>query len=458
MLKCTRKTLSLGLVAVMAISALAGCGNNGGTGNGNSNNGASDNSGGTNEIKQYTVDDVMNNAEIAIGNEDNVSLKVWGPQDSLELLREQCDAFVEKFKKLGRTIKIECVAQGEADAAKQVKTDPSKAADVFGFASDQGLDLFNGGYVQQVRLNYCNAIKENNLEGAYETVLFAPEGSKSDSVFAFPETGDNGCALFYDKSILSDDDVKTMEGIMKVCNEKEKKFAFNFGDGFYGCVIPFTAGGSLSLTEDKLHQVLNYDFDKVNAVAKAFVKLTEKSKFFKDEDVNKTLVSGFKNGTYACGVVGSWKINDIKEALGSKMGCVKLPTINVDGEDKQLISLYGYKNIGVNSKTKYPMTSQALAFYLTGSECQKQRYEKLGWGPSIKAFVDPKSDLDLIKNDVAFTAIYEQQNYSRPQVNILNAFWAPTGTYGKYVVDNEKSHDDATMKKEYDSMVDNIIK
>lgn len=448
MFKYAKRILGVSLASLMAVSAFAGCGgNNGGNGSGN----GSDNSSKV-EVEQYTIDKVMSDAKIAMGDEDNVTLKVWGPQDSLNLLKEQCDAFIENFKKQGKTIKIECVAQGESDAPSQIKTDPEKAADVFGFASDQGLDLFKGGYVQQVRLNYRDAIKSNTLEGAYSTVTYKGADDAEEGVYAFPETGDNGYALFYDKRVISEEEVKSMESIMKVCNEKEKKFAFNLGDGYYGCVIPFTAEGTLSLNEDQSLQVLNYDYDKVNKVAQAFVDLCSTSKFFKDENVNQTLVSGFKNGSYACGVVGSWKIKDIEGALGENMGCVKLPTIKVDGEDKQLISVYGYKNIGVNAKSKFPMTAQALAYYLTSEECQKQRCEELGWGPSIKKLAES----DLVKGNVALKAIYEQQKYSLPQVNILTAFWAPTGTYSAYLVNPDKKHDAKSMKESYDNMVDNI--
>lgn len=448
MFKYTKRILGVSLASLMAVSAFAGCGGN--TGSESNNSGSGDAN--TAEVKQYTIDEVMADASIAMGDEDNVTLKVWGPQDSLELLKKQCDAFVENFKEQGKTITIECVAQGESDAPAQIKTDPEKAADVFGFASDQGLDLFKGGYVQQVRLNYRDALKENNLEGAYSTVTYKGADDAEEGVYAFPETGDNGYALFYDKRILSDEDVKTMEGIMKVCNEQEKKFAFNLGDGFYGCVIPFTAGGTLSLNEDQSLQVLNYDYDEVNKVAQAFVDLCSTSKFFKDENVNQTLVSGFKNGSYACGVVGSWKIKDIEAALGENMGCVKLPTIKVDGEDKQLISVYGYKNIGVNAKSKYPLTAQALAYYLTSEECQKQRCEELGWGPSIKSLAES----ELVTSNVALNAIYEQREFSVPQVNILTAFWAPTGTYCAYLVNPDKNHDEASMKESYDNMVENI--
>ena len=57
---------------------------------------------------------------------------------------------------------------------------------------------------------------------------------------------------------------------------------------------------------------------------------------------------------------------------------------------------------------------------------------------------------------MALNAIYEQQKYSLPQVNILMPFWTPTGTYGAYLVNPDKKHDDKSMKEAYDNMVENI--
>ncbi len=458
MFKYTKRILGVGLASLMAVTAFAGCGgsttSDGGSSSGGSSNAPADNSSSQQEVQQLTIDDIMSDADLALSKEDNVKLKVWGPQETLELLKKQCEDFVENFKKLGRTIQIECVAQGEADAQANVRTDPDNAADVFGFASDQGMELFNGNYCMPVRLQFVDAIKNANLDDAYKSVLHASEDGAEELPYAFPETGDNSYILFYNNEALTEDDVKTMEGIMKVCTDTKKKFAFNVGNGFYGAVIPFTAGGTLGLNpDDNTLQQLNYNEEDVTKVAKAFADLCA-NEYFKDEDVNQTLVSGFKNGTHIAGVGGSWMIKNMEKALGDKLGAAKLPTINVDGEDKPLVPLYGYKNIGVNAKTKYPYTSQALAFYLTSEACQKERCEECGWGPSIKSLAES----DLVTSNVCLNALYESQKNSVPQVNICSSFWDATGAYGAYMVNKDKKHDDASLKSQYEEMVKNITK
>lgn len=93
-----------------------------------------------------------------------------------------------------------------------------------------------------------------------------------------------------------------------------------------------------------------------------------------------------------------------------------------------------------------------MAYYLSGEECQRQRTEELRWGPSITSLIES----DLVQNDVALKALYDQQAYSLPQKNIVTGFWTPTGTYAAYVVDSTKEHDEATMQQQYDDMVEVI--
>ncbi|MGN0550854.1 MAG: extracellular solute-binding protein [Acutalibacteraceae bacterium] len=451
MFKKTKRVLGVILAGLMVASAFAGC-NNGNGNNSSDADSSSDNPSSQVEVTSYTVDEMMADAAIAMGDEDKVTLKVWAPQAAQEIFKKQCDDFSANFKKLGKTVKIELSVQGESNAASLVMTDPDAAADVFAFASDQGLALYKDQYLLPVRLNYVEPIREAHIADSVETAMFKAASDETELLYAYPETGDNGYALFYDKRILTEKDVETLEGVMAVCNEQKKNFAMEMGDGFYGCVIPFTGGGTLGLEDDLETQILNYDYEKIAPVAKAFSELLSTSKYYKNESVNSTLVSGFKNETYAAGVIGSWQIKAIKGALGDNMGVAKLPTIKVDGKDTQMISIYGYKNLGVNAKTKYPLTAQALAYYLSGEKCQKERLEEIGWGPSVTALINS----DAVKKDVALSAIYEQQKYSLPQKDIISGWWSPTGSYSAYVVDSTKKHDDATMKEEYDAMVETI--
>ena len=87
-------------------------------------------------------------------------------------------------------------------------------------------------------------------------------------LLAYPETGDNGYYLVYDKSLVSDEDAKTLEGVFEACRKANKKFIMDAGSGFYACMFPFTGGLKLEGLhgEDNNIQKFN-DYDEAEVVA-----------------------------------------------------------------------------------------------------------------------------------------------------------------------------------------------
>ena len=253
---------------------------------------------------------------------------------------------------------------------------------------------------------------------------------------------------------FTEDDAKTLEGVLEACKKGGKDFVMDCGDGFYACTFAFTAGAKIDgLEEDGTQKFTDYNEDDAVKTIMAFAKLMKDYKgTFKSLNV-KQVASGFTNGTCGAGVDGSWDTEVNKPALGEKFGAAKLPTINVDGTDKQLVSMFGYKYIGVNGSSKFPATSQILALYLSGEECAKQRVESLGWGTSNKAV----QESDLVKGNVALNAIKEQAANACVQVNIAPTFWQPMGTLGnKIVADEWDPSDEAKTRKLLQDTIANV--
>lgn len=441
----TKKLVGVALAAVMAASVFAGCG---GTASSQANSSGS--ASGNADSSQKTASEIMADPALAIGDEDNISLKVWGPNDAKTLLEKQCKDFIAMFpdKKIDITVEV----QGESDARAAVMKDSDAAADVFGIPSDQFNDLAKGGYLSKVRTQFAADIKESSIDGATDVVTY------NDDIYAYPETGDNGYILYYDKSLLTEDDVKSLDSIMAACEKQNKKFIMNMGDGFYSCVVPFTGSGTLDTKEVEedgqmeTYQVLNYDYTNVGPVAKAFSQLLSGNKYYQNDDVNTALVSGFKNGTHAAGVVGPWQAKAIKSALGDNYAAAKLPTVKVDGEDKQIISMHGYKMLCVNAKSDFPITANSLAYYLTSENVQRERCTELGWGPSNKVVAEE----EIVTKDETLSAVYAQQKFSIPQTKLCTAFWDPTGSYGSYLVDETKDHSDTELERQFNLMKDTV--
>ena len=422
-----KKILAILMAGVLTATAFAGCG--GGGESSNTNSGSSSKSGESSAtgVNASTVDYAY------FGEEDNVKLKVWAPDAAVNLVKQQIEEFKKTYSE--KKFDITVIAQGESDAATQMLNDASAAADVFSFPSDQLNKLVDAGVIAPVAKGFKDYVTSENSEDTVKA------GTLKDTLYAYPETNDNGYYMVYDNTVVTEEDAKTLEGTLVACQKAGKKFIFDAGDGFYACTFAFTAGAKIDgLEEDGITQkFVDYDEDEAVKTLQAFAKLIKEYKgTFTSLNV-KNVASGFKNGTCGAGVDGSWDTKVNQDSLGEKFGAAKLPTINVDGEDKQLVSMFGYKYIGVNGSSKFPNSAQILALYLSGEECQKQRTEELGWGPSN---VNVQKDKVVTESPV-LNAIKEQSANACVQVNIASTFWTPMGNLGNKLVADEWKPDDA---------------
>lgn len=414
-----KKIFAVLLASMMAATALVGCG-----GSGESKT----------ESKTESTGDASATSN-DFGDEDNISLKVWAPDKAVSKFEQQCEAFKALYPE--KKIDITVVAQGENDAATNLLNDASVAADVFGFASDQLNNLVTAKVISKVA--YSDAVKERDTE---ESVSAA---TVDGTIYAYPETGDNGYYLVYDKSIVSDDQAKKLEDTLEACRTAGKKFIMNAGDGFYACVFAFTGGLKIDgFEEDGLTQKFTeYDEAEVVATLQAFSKLMHDYKGTFQSLSTDAISSGFAQKSCGAGIDGSWNTVVNKEALGENFGAAKLPTINVNGEDKQMVSMLGYKYIGVNAASKFPRSAQILANYLAGEDCQRERTVDLGWGPSNKTV----NSEEVVTGSTVLTAIAEQGKFAVPQVNVASTFWNPFANLGNKLIADETDPSNAEFFK-----------
>jgi len=116
-------------------------------------------------------------------------------------------------------------------------------------------------------------------------------------------------------------------------------------------------------------------------------------------------------------------------------------------------SFSGNKLLGVKPQTDAVRAAvlQQLALYLTGEECQTQRFEQFNWGPSnLNA-----QATDAVKTNPALSALAAQSAYAIPQGQIHGSWW----DIGKQIatdarVANDTS--DATAQKVLDTYTASI--
>ena len=139
-------------------------------------------------------------------------------------------------------IKISVVPQGEANSATMALTDADSAADVYGFACDNLDKLVQAGVLMKVTGENQKIVESENSESSVQAATYEDVDTGEKALYAYPETGDNSYCLVYDKTVVSDEQAKTFEGVLSACKAANKHFVFHARDGYYACMFLFTGG------------------------------------------------------------------------------------------------------------------------------------------------------------------------------------------------------------------------
>ena len=322
---------------------------------------------------------------------------------------------------------------GEGDAASNVLTDLDAAADIFGFPQDQ-----------LARLVAANSLLELDEEVAKQVAAENDAGSVAaatlgDLMYAYPMTSDNGYFLYYDKSVVSDP--STLEGILAGCEAAGKSFYYDLRSGWYQPAFFFGAGCTLTYDTDSegAYTGCNIDYasDKGVGAMKALVALVKSPAF-----VNGSSMSSATN--VGAIIDGTWDAGAVKETFGDNYACAKLPTVEINGEAKQLSGFGGFKLLGVKPQTDDDKLAfcDALAYYLASGEVQLARYNAVGWGPSN---LEAKAS-EAVQADEALSALGAQLAFTIPQGQYPGEYWGLAEGLGDDIIAGKYADaDDAAL-------------
>ncbi|MHB1484198.1 MAG: extracellular solute-binding protein [Saccharofermentanales bacterium] len=351
-------------------------------------------------------------APTAVPTKANVTLKLWGSQEDQTMLQGMINSFKAANTEANYTITLGVVS--EADAKARVLEDPAAAADVFQFANDQIGDLVTASALYEVTRNKADIIAAN-MAGSIEASTI---GGK---LYAYPSTADNGYFLYYDKSVFTADDVKSLDKILAVAKAKNKKVFMDVSNGWY--IASFFLGAGCKLTMVNGKQVC--DFNNANGLlaGEAIKAFTANPAFRTGDDA--VLTGGFGT-TIAAGVSGTWNADAISGKLGANYAATKLPTFTAGTEQKQMGSFAGYKLVGVNAQTKNPVEAMKLAEWLTNEANQIVRFTTRLMGPSnIKAASSTE-----VKANIALAALASQNQFASSQKEVSGNYWGPAEAFG----------------------------
>ena len=423
-----KKVLALGLVGAMAIS-MAACGK---TSSG-TDNGGSGNAGTSNET---------------------VSLRVWGGEEDQNLLKD----LVEKFKTTypDQKFDIEIGVESESTAKDTVLTDVEAAADVFAFASDQIVDLNNAKALANIEdmdaalQNYAKKsvadVKAANGDGSVEAA------SIDGKLMAFPMTGGNGYFLYYDSSVISDEDAATWDTLLAAADKAGKKVGMTLASGWYDASFFYGAGFTTGLNDDGTTAI---DFNGTSKDGYTGVQVTQSMLNIASNKAFMAIADGdisnqIAGGTLAAVISGTWDAENAQKVFGNGYAAAKLPTYTLDGKQVQQGSVSGYKFLGVNAYSKNVGWATVLAEFLTNEESQATRFEQRQLAPTNKKVAAS----DEVSKNVAIAASAAQDAYGVIQT-VSAKYWDPAKTFGEMIAQGSISAtDEKAIQDALDTMVE----
>ncbi|MGN0400027.1 MAG: extracellular solute-binding protein [Blautia sp.] len=409
----------------------------------------------TDEKTSGATAETTDTEEKSSGNQEIIELTLWGAEEDQALLAELVEGFKSTYP--DQNFDIQIGVESESTAKDTILTDVEAAADVYSFASDQLTDLVKAGAllnleeygeVLQMAGKTLDDVKSANSAGSVEAA------SIDGSMYAFPRAGDNGYFLYYDASVLSEEDVTSWDNLLASADAAGKKVGMTLASGWYNASFFYGAGFTTDLNDDGTTFI---DWNGTSAdgytgvdVVKGMMEIASSPAFMAiaDGDGSNQLASG---ALVAC-VSGTWDAITAQEVFGDGYAATKLPTFSVGDKEVQQGSVAGFKFTGVNGYAENAGWAVLLADYITNEEAQQKFFDQRESGPTNNKIIES----DSVKANVAIAALAEQSEFSKTQM-VGGKYWDPAQTFGELIAQGTLSpDDDAAIQSALDTLVEGI--
>ena len=364
-----------------------------------------------------------------------ISLKVWGPQAELGenndgWLPKLCEAFDEAHPEWDITFTYEVC--GEGDAGTKVTQDPTVAGDIYFFANDQLGTLLQANAIARLGGDVETQVKADNSQGIVDSV------SVDGALYGVPFTT-NTWFMFYDKSVFSEEDVKSLETMLE-----KGKVSFPLTTSWYFSSFYVANGGTFFGDGTDASKGIDFAGDKGVAVTNYLVELVKNANFVLDE--SGAGLAGLRDGSVAAYFSGTWDASKVKEALGENWAATVAPTYTLNGEAKQIAPFGGSKAIAVNPNSAQPKAASLLAAYLATPEAQLAHYEFNGTAPvSSKLLAENETIMADLSCSAAVNTV-AQVAITQPSIPEMGAYWGAADAMAKAIVNGEVTADNAEAK------------
>lgn len=382
------------------------------------------------------------------------SIKIWVDDRIVDLTRSQVGQFVANSA--GKyTINATIEPVSEANAAASMLQDVQGGADLFCFAQDQLTRLKVAGALAKVTATMQEAIKGDTIADAVTAA------SINSQMYAYPITADNGYFLYYDKGLMTEAEASNMTTLLAKCKSAGKKLNFEGrSNGFYAASYFIATGCSSTWDiDDKSGKFVayhdNYNSDNGLIAAKGLRELDDTSLVATNSEASKLGPASDQKATASALISGIWEYETAVKRLGENLGCAALPSFTVDGKDYHLGSFDGYKLLGVKPQVdaKKASVCRKLARFLTGEDCQGERFDVASWGPTnVKASQKPE-----VLAHPGLAALNAQHEFASGQGQCPGNWFSALATAAKGVKANSSDADLKKILETYEAGLDELL-
>ncbi|WP_096155177.1 MULTISPECIES: sugar ABC transporter substrate-binding protein [Bacillus] len=402
-----KKFLAIMMIAVLTLGVLAACGPQRDTANNNNTPGGGD-----------------DDTDVTEGVEKPASLSIW--VNDAEAQKEGLDKiFAAYTEETGIEVKVTPISMLEQTDALALDGPAGTGPDIFFQPHDRIGDIVIRGLADPIDLGSDVSLYS---ETAINAVTYDGE------VYGVPQVVET-YGLFYNKDLVSEEEVSTMEGLLKVAADQTDMNADKYGflmeaTNFY-FVYPFFAGFGGYVFNNDGSGFDASDVGLANGGAVEGGNLIQS--WFQDgyipREINGDIMNGFfQDGNVAAVITGPWNIPAYRDALGDKLGTAILPKLD-NGDVPS--SFVGVKTWMLSSYSKNPEWATDLMKFMTNFENSMTYYEYAGEMPANqKALEDEK-----ISGDAIIGAFAEQIQYGQPMPNIpqMSQVWEPMGNALQFI-------------------------
>lgn len=346
--------------------------------------------------------------------DEDVTLTVWESTAG-------ADTFIieagKKFTEMYPNIKIEFVNVELADASAQIALDGPAGVgpDLFGSPNNTAGTMSNSGLILPTPQQ--EYVKNMLLDGALTSITY------DGQLYGVPIASE-GYAIFYNRALISDDEVPTsFEDLVAFCEkfnaENPGKYGFlmSINQGYYTITFHTQSPDKRIFGQYGDDPTVTHLADEANVDTWAWmVENLRPVMDISSADIDQnTLQSQFINGDAAMFVTGLWSVADF-QAAGIDFGVTTFPTL--PGTDIIPEVFSSTRVIYTSAFTTHQNEAEAFALFLISDEMQQLRFELCGSAPTTH--VEVESDY--------ITGFAKQMGYSFPCPVLpeFNAFWDAT--------------------------------